>query len=133
MSSKVANRCKAIAKSTGEPCKAAPTANGFCYFHAHPEKASELGRKGGKNKRRRETETFEEWLSALGDAEAIHEASHRIIAACLSEDFPIDRGMKMVALLKSLLRARARRRSDIFREAMDAALQGPYQEEYQGS
>jgi hypothetical protein len=42
-------RCKAYAKS-GKPCKAAATAGGLCFFHANPNKASELGRKGGRSK-----------------------------------------------------------------------------------
>jgi Family of unknown function (DUF5763) len=46
-------RCKALTK-TGKPCKAAPTSNGLCFFHAFPEKARELGRLGGRNHRARE-------------------------------------------------------------------------------
>lgn len=42
--------CKAIAKS-GKPCKAAPTASGFCFFHGNPNMASQLGRIGGKKNR----------------------------------------------------------------------------------
>ncbi len=38
--------CKGLAKS-GNPCHAAATADGLCFFHANPNKASELGRKGG--------------------------------------------------------------------------------------
>jgi hypothetical protein len=44
------SRCKAQAKS-GKPCRAAATAGGLCFFHANPDKASELGRIGGRNKR----------------------------------------------------------------------------------
>jgi hypothetical protein len=43
-------RCKGWAKS-GKRCRAAATAGGLCFFHAHPNKASELGRIGGRNKR----------------------------------------------------------------------------------
>ena len=39
--------CKANTKN-GEPCRARPTANGFCLFHSSPTKAAELGRIGGK-------------------------------------------------------------------------------------
>lgn len=38
--------CAAITKA-GKPCGAAPTATGLCFFHANPNKASELGRIGG--------------------------------------------------------------------------------------
>jgi hypothetical protein len=44
-------RCKASTKN-GAPCKAAPTASGLCFFHGNPNKASELGRVGGKQNRR---------------------------------------------------------------------------------
>lgn len=43
--------CKAITKN-GTTCKAAPMASGFCFLHANPHKASELGRIGGKQNRR---------------------------------------------------------------------------------
>jgi hypothetical protein len=43
-------RCKAVAKS-GKRCRAAATAGGLCFFHANPDKASELGRMGGRSKR----------------------------------------------------------------------------------
>jgi hypothetical protein len=45
-----AHRCKAQTKS-GKPRRAAATAGGLCYFHANPDKASELGRIGGRRKR----------------------------------------------------------------------------------
>jgi hypothetical protein len=45
------NHCPAQNKS-GEPCRAAPTEGGLCYFHANPKKASELGRKGGSRRKR---------------------------------------------------------------------------------
>jgi hypothetical protein len=47
MVSKHDSRCRAQAKS-GKPCQAAATAGGLCFFHANPNKASELGRIGGR-------------------------------------------------------------------------------------
>jgi len=44
------NRCQARTKS-GKPCRAAATEGGLCFFHANPNKASELGRIGGRNNR----------------------------------------------------------------------------------
>jgi hypothetical protein len=44
------HRCKAKTKA-GNPCRAAATAGGFCFFHANPNKASELGRVGGRKRR----------------------------------------------------------------------------------
>ncbi len=43
-------RCKASAKN-GKPCRAAATEGGLCFFHANPDKASELGRIGGRRHR----------------------------------------------------------------------------------
>jgi hypothetical protein len=43
------NRCAGITK-TGKPCQAAATDGGLCFFHANPNKASELGRIGGRKK-----------------------------------------------------------------------------------
>lgn len=52
MSTKRTERhCKSRTK-TGKPCRAAATAGGLCFFHAHPNKASELGRKGGSRSKR---------------------------------------------------------------------------------
>jgi Family of unknown function (DUF5763) len=49
------NRCQARTKS-GNPCRAAATAGGLCYFHANPNKASELGQIGGRKNRHLERE-----------------------------------------------------------------------------
>jgi hypothetical protein len=43
------SRCKARTKA-GKPCRAAATEGGLCFFHANPDKASELGRIGGRSK-----------------------------------------------------------------------------------
>jgi general stress protein YciG len=45
-----ARRCKGLTKK-GKPCRAAATAGGLCFFHANPDKASELGRIGGQKSR----------------------------------------------------------------------------------
>jgi hypothetical protein len=44
------NRCRSRTKE-GKPCHAAATEGGLCFFHANPNKASELGRIGGRSKR----------------------------------------------------------------------------------
>lgn len=43
-------RCKGRNKA-GKPCRAFATAGGLCFFHTHPDKASELGRIGGRKNR----------------------------------------------------------------------------------
>jgi hypothetical protein len=39
-------------KKAGGSCEAPAVARGLCFFHAHPEKLSELGRQGGQKNRR---------------------------------------------------------------------------------
>jgi general stress protein YciG len=41
--------CKGT-KKNGVACTAWATEGGLCYFHANPDKASELGKRGGKAK-----------------------------------------------------------------------------------
>ena len=48
-------RCKDVTKN-GEACTAWATEGGLCYFHANPDKATELGQRGG----RRRQHTFEQ-------------------------------------------------------------------------
>jgi hypothetical protein len=43
-------RCKARTKA-GKACRAAATEGGLCFFHANPDKATELGRIGGRKSR----------------------------------------------------------------------------------
>ena len=73
-----ANRCKATNKS-GEPCGAAPTGGGLCYFHANPDKASELGRIGGRGNRHAAGENADP-LPTLDNALAVRDTVARLIA-----------------------------------------------------
>jgi hypothetical protein len=73
-----ANRCKAKTKS-GKPCGAAATAGGLCFFHANPNKASELGRIGGRNNRHAAGETGDR-LPTLDNALAVRDTVARLIA-----------------------------------------------------
>jgi hypothetical protein len=72
------SRCQANAKG-GEPCRAAATAGGLCFFHANPNKASELGRIGGKNKHPAGTQSVDP-LPKLEKASAVQEAVDRLVA-----------------------------------------------------
>jgi hypothetical protein len=72
------SRCKARAK-TGKRCTAAATASGRCYFHTHPNKASELGRIGGRNKRPPVTENVDP-LPSLDNALAVRDTVARLVA-----------------------------------------------------
>ena len=72
------SRCKAFTKE-GKPCRAAATAGGLCFFHANPNKASELGRIGGRSKGPTVPENAEP-LPVLDSAMAVREAVDRLIA-----------------------------------------------------
>jgi hypothetical protein len=71
-------RCKGQTKC-GKPCQAAATEGGLCFFHANPNKASELGRIGGKSKRLLAGESAEP-LPTLDNACAVRDAVGRLIA-----------------------------------------------------
>jgi hypothetical protein len=73
-----ARRCKAKTKS-GEPCQAAATPGGLCFFHANPDKASELGRIGGKTNRHATGEGADP-LPTLDNALAVRDTVARLIA-----------------------------------------------------
>jgi hypothetical protein len=70
--------CKALTKN-GQSCRAAATAGGLCFFHANPNKASELGRLGGKSNRHVGSQSVEP-LPPLEDAVAVRDAVARVIA-----------------------------------------------------
>ncbi len=71
-------RCKAQAKNS-KPCRAAATAGGLCFFHANPNKASELGRIGGRGNRRVTGENADP-LPTLDNAMAVRDTVARLIA-----------------------------------------------------
>jgi hypothetical protein len=71
------SRCKADAKS-GTPCRAAATSGGLCFFHANPNKASELGRIGGRSKRQAVAENAHP-LPILNNAIAVRDTVARLI------------------------------------------------------
>ena len=78
MQTKHNNRCKARTK-TGKTCRAAATEGGLCFFHANPNKASELGRIGGRRNRRFASGTVAAF-SNLETAAAVRKAVSRLIA-----------------------------------------------------
>jgi Family of unknown function (DUF5763) len=70
-------RCQAVTKS-GKRCAAAATEGGFCYFHANPNKARELGRIGGRSKVRPVGESPDP-LPVLDNVFAVRDAVARLI------------------------------------------------------
>ena len=71
------SRCQGQTKS-GNPCRAAATPGGLCYFHANPNKASELGRVGGS--KRGSTPQSSEPLPTVDNAVAVRDLVARLIA-----------------------------------------------------
>src|SRR3974390_1115998 len=72
------NRCKGRTKQ-GKPCQAAATAGGLCFFHSNPDKASELGRKGGRMNRRW-VPPERDALPRLDNTRAIRDTVDRLIS-----------------------------------------------------
>jgi len=71
------SRCQGQTKS-GNPCRAAATAGGLCYFHTNPNKASDLGRIGG-SKKGHAVESAEP-LPTVDNAVAVRDLVARLIA-----------------------------------------------------
>jgi len=97
------NRCSGLAKS-GKPCRAAATAGGLCFFHANPNKASELGRIGGKKNRRIVTQDADP-LPALDNAVAVRDTVARLIADVFSGKLSPKIAAGLAPLLNLQLRA----------------------------
>jgi hypothetical protein len=97
------SRCKSLARN-GKPCRAAATDGGLCLFHANPNKASELGRKGGRSKRYSAGENADP-LPALDSALAVREAGARLIADVYSGKLHPKIASGLAPLLNLQLRA----------------------------
>ena len=97
------DRCKGHTKK-GEPCRAAATPGGLCYFHANPDKASELGRVGGKKNRQFRDEGLTP-LPKLDSAAAIADVVERLISDIHGGQLDPKTASALVALLNLKLRA----------------------------
>lgn len=96
-------RCKGHTKQ-GNPCRAAATSGGLCFFHANPNKASELGRIGGKKNRRAVTQNADP-LPALDNALAVRDTVARLIADVFSGKLSPKIAAGLTPLLSLQLRA----------------------------
>jgi len=72
-------RCQGQTKS-GKPCRAAATSGGLCFFHANPNKASELGRIGGRRNRRAGATEAVDPLPKLDKVTAVQDAVEKLIS-----------------------------------------------------
>ena len=104
-------RCKARAKS-GKRCRAAATAGGLCFFHANPNKASELGRIGGRNNRHAAGENVDP-LPTLDNAKAVRDMGARLIADAYARKIHPSIVAGLVPLLNLQLRAIATTNSEL--------------------
>ena len=77
------HQCKGRAK-TGRRCGAAATAGGLCFFHANPNKASELGRIGGSRSKRHAAAESGDPLPTLDSAIAVRDTLARLIPDVLA-------------------------------------------------
>ena len=96
------SRCKAQTKA-GKPCRAAAMGGGLCFFPANPNKASELGRIGGR--KNRHTFPNEEPLPALKTATAVREMVDRLISGVYSGTVDAKIASGLAPLLTIQLRA----------------------------
>jgi len=71
-------RCQGQTKK-GNPCQAAATTGGLCFFHANPNKAVELGRIGGRNNKRPAAEVPDP-LPKLDKVTAVRDTVDKLIA-----------------------------------------------------
>lgn len=101
-SKKSDSRCKASTKN-GTPCRAAAPESGLCYFHGNPNKASELGRIGGRRKVLPVAENVDP-LPTLNSAMAVRETVARLV----SETYAGKLSPRIAAGLGSLLNLQLR-------------------------
>jgi hypothetical protein len=97
------NRCKARTKA-GKPCRAAATEGGLCFFHTNPDKASELGRIGGRKNRHAPAGNVD-LLPRLENARAVRNTVDHLFERVYSGKLPPRVASVLVTLLNLQLRA----------------------------
>ena len=96
-------RCKSLT-ATGKPCSAAATEGGLCFFHANPNKASELGRIGGRKNRRLPLEATDP-LPRSETTGAVRQTVARVIEDVYSGKLNPRTASSLAPLLSLLMRA----------------------------
>ena len=97
------NRCRSRTKED-KPCRAAVTEGGLCFFHGNPNKASELGRIGGRSKRPAAVEGCDP-PPTLDTAIAVRDTVARLFADVYSGKLRSSVARDLGTLLNLLLRA----------------------------
>jgi len=93
---------------TGKRCRAAATASGLCFFHANPDKTSELGRIGGRSKRHSVGESADP-LPILDNVLAVRDTVARLIADVYAGKIHPRMAASLAPLINLLLRDRDNR------------------------
>ena len=96
-------RCHAMNKQ-GQPCGARATESGYCYLHAYPEMAAQLGRAGGRQNRH-VVEGVATLLSALDTSPGVMAAIAQVIVDVHAKRLPPRIATSVAPLLNTLLRA----------------------------
>lgn len=94
--------CKALTKN-GKPCRAAATTSGLCFFHGNPDKASELGRIGGRKNRRTASQDAST-PATFNTATAVRDLLARLIQDVYSGKIPPKVASSLAPLLNLQLR-----------------------------
>ena len=98
--------CNATTRK-GKPCRARPTANGFCLFHSSPTKAAELGRIGGKQNRRIPTASAMHRLESAASAYDRLELVYKDLMNDVIKPTKANAAIKVTALQVQLLDKKA--------------------------
>ena len=96
--------CKSKTKS-GKPCRAAASEGGLCFFHGNPNKASELGRIGGRNNRHLLAIEISDPLPKLENGTDLRDLIARLIREVYSGKLPPRIATGLAPLMSLQLRA----------------------------
>ena len=89
----------------GRPCRAFATEGGLCYLHANPNKAAELGRKGGRKNRHAPIATAVDPLPPLTTASNVRDTVAGLIDDVRSGRVPQKTASVLTPMLNLLLKA----------------------------
>jgi len=91
-------KCMATTK-TGEPCRAAASSGGLCFFHANPDRAKQLGHLGGRTNRKSSGVEFR--LPEKPTANDLQDVMTQTINAVLSGELQHHKATAIANLIKA--------------------------------
>jgi hypothetical protein len=97
------NYCSGKTKQ-GQPCRAAATETGYCFFHTNPGRVAELGRLGGR-KNRHVVDVDLRPLPPMDTAEGFRSALDQIAGELYAGRLPPKTAAAMAQLMNTRLRA----------------------------